>query len=552
MAIIKYGSEARKLLLAGVNTLADTVCVTLGPRGRNVAMEKSFGDPLVTKDGVSVAKEVELADRWENMGVLLVREASAKTSEDAGDGTTTATVLARELFREGVKLVEAGHAPVYVKRGMDAARDDLVAEILGLSFTIKGQADIENVATISANGDRELGKLVAEAVSKVGRDGVVNIEEGKSTRTVIEAVDGMQFDRGWVIPEFTEDGIEVSYDEPLILVTDFKITAVRPLFPLLEAVIKTERPLIIIAPDFEGEAIPMFLQNHKRGALKSCLVKAPGFGARQADTLEDIATLVGAQFISHGKGMTFDGCFNPENYAEGEHNPLSFLGTAARVRITKKDTTIYDGAGDEATVDARIERIRGEISRTVSEYDVDKLRERLGKLQGGICVIKVGAASEVAMKELKARMEDALGATRASVEEGVVAGGGTALLRAAKRVGAAFTPGEHGVEFDLGYKLVLKACEAPLRQILNNAGVSSASLIIERVRQAESDYEGVDASETDPVVKNLLDAGIIDPVKVVRCALTNAVSVAGTMLTSEALVGKPEPASKSNAMHPHM
>lgn len=548
---IKYGAEARKLLLAGVNQLADTVSVTLGPKGRNVAMEKAFGDPLVTKDGVSVAKEIELPDEWENIGARLVREASSKTSEDAGDGTTTATVLARELFREGVKLMEAGLPPVYVKRGMDAARDDLVAEILGMSFPVKSQADIENVATISANGDRELGRIVAEAVAKVGKDGVVNIEEGQSTRTEIDAVDGMQFDRGWARSEFSEDGIEVSFEDPLILVTDFKVSAVRPLVPFLEAAIQTQRPVVIIAPDFEGESIPMFVQNSRAGRLRSCLVKAPGFGARQADVLEDIATLVGAQFISQGKGMTFDGCFNPDNYAEGEYDPLSYAGSCGKIRITQKNTTILDGRGDEAAVDARIERLRSEVSRTASEYDADKIRERLGKLQGGICVIKVGASSEVAMKELKARMEDALYATRASTEEGVVAGGGTALVRAAKKVASAFVPAEHGIEFNEGYKLVLKACEAPLRQILRNAGAPSASLLIERVKNAETDYEGVDASDNDLVVKNMLEAGILDPVKVVRSALSNAVSVAGTMLTTEAVIRKPS-VTKASDFQPQM
>lgn len=542
---IKYGADARKQLLAGVEKLADAVAVTLGPRGRNVAMEKAFGDPLVTKDGVSVAKEIELPDEWENMGARLVKEAASKTSEDAGDGTTTATVLARFVYREGVRLVEAGAAPVYLKRGMDAAVADLTEEILGMSLPVKVQKDIEDVATISANGDRDLGRIVAEAVAKVGRDGVVNIEEGKSTSTEVEAVDGMQFDRGWVRPEFSENGVDLSFEKPYILVTDFRVSACRPLIPLLEAVMQEQRPLVIIAPDFEGEAIPLFLQNSKMGRLKSCLVKAPGFGARQAEILEDIATLVGAEFISQAKGMTFDGCFNPDNYAESDnYNPLSFVGSAESIHITQKDTTIVDGHGDPDAINARIERLRAEIANTTSEYDTDKLRERLGKLQGGVCVIRVGASTEIAMKELKARMEDALYATRASIDEGVVAGGGTALLRAAQRVadqGRAFPEGQ---DFQLGYKLVLRACEAPIRQILTNAGVGP-DIWVERIREKTDVLVGVDA--TDMTLKNMVEAGIIDPVKVVRSTITNAVSVSSTMLTTEALVRKPSATKATDA-----
>lgn len=543
---IKFGTDARKQLLAGVNKLADAVAVTLGPRGRNVALEKSFGDPLVTKDGVSVAKEVELPDGWEDLGARLVREAASKTSEDAGDGTTTATVLAREIFTEGMKLVEAGSAPVYMKRGMDAAVEALVEKVFEMSRAVKGQEDIENVATISANGDRRVGALIAEAVAKVGRDGVVNIEEGRGMTSEIDAVDGMQFDRGWVRSEFSDNGLDVTFEKPCILVTDFRISACRPLLPLLEAVINSRRPLVIIAPEFEGEALPLFLQNSKAGQLKSCLVKAPGFGARQADVLEDIATLVGATFISQAKGMTFDSCFNPSNYSEGEEfDPLSFVGTAGRVRITAKDTTIIDGAGNEEAVDARVEQIRAEIARTSSEFDTDKLRERLGKLQGGVCVIKVGASTEVAMKELKARMEDALYATRASIDEGIVAGGGSALLFAATRVAAEGREFPEGQDFRLGYNLVLKACEAPLRQILRNAGVS-ASIWVERLRERNEPFMGVDA--TDMQIKNMLDAGVIDPVKVVRSTIANAVSVAGIMLTTEAIVRKPSTPKPADVM----
>ncbi len=533
---IKYGTDARKRLLEGVTKLADTVAVTLGPRGRNVCLEKAFGNPLVTKDGVSVAKEIELADEWENMGVLLVREAASKTSEDAGDGTTTATVLAHYLFREGMKLVEAGAAPVALKRGMDLAAGDVVERLIGLSLPVKGQEDIENVATISANGDRELGHTIAEAVAKVGRDGVVNIEEGRGMTTEIDAVDGMQLDRGWAHSEFSGGQTEVILENPYILVTDFKVSACRPLLPLLEAITGQEdsRPLIIIAPDFDGEALPLFIQNFKLGRLRSMLVRSPGFGARQRDVLEDIATLVGAEFICRDKGMTFDGCFKAP-----DSQPLSMVGTAARVQITAKTTTILDGGGDEAAVEKRVELLRQEIANTGSEYDADKLRERLGKLQGGVCVIKVGAPSEVAMKELKARMEDALYATRASIDEGIVIGGGSALLRSAQQIKSSDAPREMQGDVRLGYNLVLRACEEPFQVILSNGG-SCGEVWAERARAAEDPATGVDAVSMKLV--NMYEAGIIDPVKVVRCALINSVSVASTMLTTEAIIRKPAPA----------
>ncbi len=535
---IKFGTDARKRLLSGVNQLADAVAVTLGPRGRNVGIEKAFGGPLVTKDGVSVAKEIELADEWENMGARLVREAASKTSDDAGDGTTTATVLARFLFQEGMKLVEAGVAPVNLKRGMDQAAELLVDEILGLSIGIKEQSDIENVATISANGDRELGRIVASAVAKVGKDGVVNIEEGRSTTTETIAVDGMQFDRGWVNPVFMLDGEQQQtvLDNPYILVTDFHISAMRPLVPLLEAIKNEGRALVIFAPDFSGEALPLFAQNLH--ILRSCLVKAPGFGDRQKDHLDDIATLTGAEFITAQKGMSFDACFG-----DSPGGPLSFLGTAGRVKITAKDTTIMDGGGSEDAINTRIEQIRAEIARSGSEYDSDKLRERLGKLQGGICVIKVGAVSETAMKEIKARMEDALYATRASIDEGIVAGGGTTLLRAGQRIADKAPEGEAGH----GFRLVLRACQAPLKQICANAGETGA-LWVARVLEADDPFMGVDASTM--TLTNMLEAGIIDPTKVVRCTIANAVSVASTMLTTEATIRKPGVAKPGDA-HMH-
>lgn len=530
---ITFGTDARKKLLAGINKLADTVALTLGPKGRNVCLQKPFGSPLVTKDGVSVAKEIELPDPEENIGAKLVQEVASKTSDDAGDGTTTATVLARHLFKEGLRIVEAGAAPVAVKRGMDKACVQVTAHVIGLSLPVKGQDDVENVATVSANGDRDLGKVVAQAVAKVGRDGVVNIEEGRGMETEVEAIDGMQFDRGFMRPEFSDDGVEAILDEPFILVTDHKISACRPLLPLLESVMAAEKVLIIIAPDFDGEAIPLFIQNLQRKTLRVMPIKAPGFGDRQKQYLEDIAILTGAEMIDSGKGMTFDSCFNNP---EDDQDPLEFLGGASRVKVTARETTIMGGDGSDEAVEFRIEQIRAEISRSASEYDRDRLQERMGKLQGGVCLIRVGAPTEVAMKELKARMEDALYATRASIDEGVVAGGGTTLLRAAQRVKG---DGDFPEDSDqlIGFKLVLDACEAPLRQIVKNAG-ESPDVWADRVVHAEDDFTGVDARAM--VMTNLLEAGVLDPTKVVRCALQNAVSIAGTMLTTEAIIRKPE------------
>jgi chaperonin GroEL len=413
---------------------------------------------------------------------------------------------------------------------MDRARDAVVEEVIGLSLPIKGQEDIENVATVSANGDRELGKIVAEAVAKAGRDGVVNIEEGQGIETEIDAIDGLQFDRGWVRPEFAEGKTEAILDNPLILVTDFRVSGMRPLVPLLDAVAAESRHLLIIAPDFEGEAIPLLVQNHIQGRLKSMLVKAPGFGGRQRDMLEDIAILTGAEFICQDKGMTFVGCFNDEQ--EDAMPPLAYLGTAGRVKVTAKETTIMDGGGDVDEIDRRIDQLQREAEASGSEYDADKIRERLGKLQGGICVIRVGAPTEVAMKETKARMEDALYATRASVDEGVVAGGGSTLIRAAQKV----ENGEGDDDEQHGFNLVLKACSEPLRQIVYNAG-ASGEVWAHKVQEAE-EHMGVDAR--DMSLKNMLEAGILDPTKVVRSALTNAVSVAGMLLTTETVIRKPE------------
>lgn len=526
---IKYGADARKRLLSGVNQLADVVAITLGPRGRNVVLEKAFGDPLITKDGVSVAKEIELADAWENMGAKLVMEVASTTSDDAGDGTTTATVIARHIFQEGMKLVEAGLAPVSLKRGMDKATAEIIENIIGLSFPLKGQEDVENIATISANGDRELGKVVADAVAMVGKDGVVNIEEGKSIETEIDAVDGLQWERGWAHNVFADGAPEVVLDEPLILVTDFKVTAFRPLLPMVNALMAAGKPLLIIAPEFDGEAIPFFGTNHQNKKFQAMLVKSPGFGHRRTEYLQDIAVLTGAEFITSETGMNFE-CFSQE-----DADPLSYLGSAGRVTVTAKKTTIMDGDGEEEDVDARIKQIEGEIERCGSGYDADKLRERLGKLQGGVCLIKVGAHTEVEMKELKARMEDALYATRASVDEGVVAGGGVTLLRAAQMARESLN-GEMDDEAR-GFKLVLEACGAPLMQIVKNAG-GSGDVWVDRVQNAEDQFVGVDARTLE--LTNMLEAGIIDPTKVVRNALANAVSIAGIMLTTETIIRKPD------------
>lgn len=541
---IHYGRDARKGMLAGVIKLADAVAVTLGPRGRNVCLEKKFGAPLVTKDGVSVAKEIDLPDPLEDMGARLVREVASKTSEDAGDGTTTSVVLAAHLFTEGQKLVEAGLAPVSLKRGMDKAVDLIVDQILGLSLPVKSQEQVENVATISANGDRKVGKIVADAVGKVGRDGVVNIEEGRNTETIIETTDGMKIDRGWVSPHFMTDGEkqETVLTDAVVLVTDHIVSSVRSLLPILEKLVADGTPFLVIAPDFQGESIPTFVQNLQRGALKACLVKAPAYGAQQVEHLRDIAVLTGATFITKELGMTFDTIH------------MEDLGRVGRVRITQKDTLMTDPGGSPEAIESRIESIKTQIEGSGSEYDQDKLRERLGRLLGGICVIKVGAVSELEMKELKARMEDALHATRVSIEEGVVPGGGLALMRAADRVreliAASDDPGsELSVSHPLpinddekaGFNLVLVACDEPMRRIIQNAG-KNGDVYVERVRSAGSqdEFMGIDAS--DMTMKNLLEHGIVDPTKVVRSALQNASSVVGTLLTTECAIRKSSPA----------
>lgn len=535
--MIEFGTDARSKMLSGINQLADVVAVTLGPRGRNVTLEKSFGSPFITKDGVSVAKEIELSDPLENVGCRLVREVASKTSDDAGDGTTTATVIARLLAVQGVRLVEAGFAPIGLKRGMDKAGALLIDQVVGMSVPVRSQEDIENVATISANGDRDIAKVIADSVAKVGKDGVVHIEEGKQIQTVVETTDGMKFDRGWASSVFCTDEAsqESLLKDPWILVTDLTISAVQPLLPLLEWIVKEGegRPLLLLSPDFQGESISMFYQNLSRGNLKVFPVKAPGFGGTQGDMLRDIAALTGGILVSKETGAGFEG-------VSSEH-----LGTARQVRITAKHTTIVDGGGSEEELQERIDILRGEVERSGSEYDRDKLRERMGKLMGGICTIQVGAASELSMKEIKSRMEDALYATKASIDQGIVPGGGVTYLRAAQRVKLLADEGpQDGLgaselpinpDEQAGFDLVLKACEEPLRQIVTNAG-RVGEVMVEKVKEESDDLVGLDA--TDFGLKNLFEAGIVDPTKVARSVLANAVSVAGTLLTTECIIFK--------------
>jgi chaperonin GroEL len=546
---IKYGMDARQRMLSGINQLADAVVVTLGPKGRNVAMEKAFGSPFITKDGVSVAKEVELDDQWENIGVRLIREAASKTSEDAGDGTTTSTLLARYMTVEGSKRIAADFSPVRFKRGMDKACKLIVENLASWSEKVTTQQEIENVAAISANGDREIAKVIAGAVAKVGKDGVVNIEEGKGIETVVETTDGMKFDRGWVDPSFCLDQAkqESFLRDPYILIADQNLTSVRPILPILEEILKMDgASLVVIVPDFQGDTIATFYHNlapileGRGGGFRSQLIKAPGFGGAQQDVLQDIAVITGATLVSKMAGMGFEAV------------TMEHLGRAASIRVTAKDTTIVDGAGSQEAIDARIQQVKALIERSGSEYDSDRLRERMSKLLGGVCVIRVGAASEISMKEKKSRMEDALYATKSSIEEGIVPGGGLAYLRSAQWVRSMWE--DQGVQdsFDeltaeelpldvdeiAGFEVVLKACNEPLRQIAQNAGLVG-EVIVEKVSDLDPDM-GFDAS--DMTMKSLVQAGVVDPTKVVRSALTNAVSVAGTILTTEAVIKKDRPA----------
>ncbi|MCS7079112.1 MAG: chaperonin GroEL [Chloracidobacterium sp.] len=516
---IIHGEDSRQAILRGVNQLAEAVKVTLGPKGRNVVIEKKFGSPTITKDGVTVAKEIELKDALENAGAQMVREVASKTSDVAGDGTTTATVLAHAIFREGARLVAAGHNPMALKRGIDRAVDAAVARIKEMSKPVKGEA-IAQVGTISANGDKQIGEIIAEAMKKVGKDGVITVEESKSLETTLEVVEGMQFDRGYLSPYFVTDAerMEATLENAFILIHEKKISAMKDLLPLLEQVARQGKPLLIIAEDVDGEALATLVVNKLRGTLQVCAVKAPGFGDRRKAMLEDIAVLTGGQVISEDLGIKL------------ENVKIEDLGRAKRVTVDKDNTTIVEGAGKPEKIKARVEQIRVQIENTTSDYDREKLQERLAKLVGGVAVIKVGAATETALKEKKARVEDALHATRAAVEEGIVPGGGVALLRAQKAL-ENIELGEEEERF--GVQIVRRALEEPLRQIAINAGMEGA-VVVNRVASEKSENFGFNAATGE--FEDLVKAGVIDPAKVTRTALQNAASIAGLMLTTEALI----------------
>jgi len=517
---IKFDAEARNALLRGVDTLANAVTVTLGPKGRNVVIEKSFGSPTVTKDGVTVAKEIELEDKFENMGAQMVKEVASKTSDVAGDGTTTATVLAQSLYREGSKLVTAGMSPMEIKRGIDKAVEALVGELEKQSKPTRTSDEIAQVGTISANADATIGKIIAEAMEKVGRDGVITVEEAKSMETVLEVVEGMQFDRGYLSPYFVTDPerMEVSLEEPLILLHEKKISSMKDLLPVLEQVARQGKPLLIVAEEIEGEALATLVVNKIRGTLQVAAVKAPGFGDRRKAMLQDMAILTGGQVIVEELGLKL------------ENVTLKDLGRAKKIVVDKDNTTIVDGAGTKKDIEGRCNEIRKQVEETTSDYDREKLQERLAKLVGGVAVVKVGAATETELKEKKARVEDALHATRAAVEEGIVAGGGVALLRAQKALEALAT--DLNEEQKAGLKIVARAIEEPLRRISSNAGLEG-SIVVDKVRSQKGAYGFNAATE---VYEDLIKAGVIDPTKVVRTALQNAASVASLLLTTEAAV----------------
>ena len=517
---IEFGTDARAKMLKGVETLAKTVKVTLGPKGRNVILDKSYGAPKITKDGVSVAKEVELSDKFENMGAQLVKEVAQKTADKAGDGTTTATVLAEAIIKEGCKAVAAGMNPMDLKRGIDMAVEAVVADIKSRSVAIKTSEEIAQVGTISANGDRSIGEYLARAMEKVGNEGVITVEDAKGLETELEVVEGMQFDRGYLSPYFitNPEKMNVEFENPFILLYDQKISNLQPLIPVLEAIVQSGRALLIVAEDIEGEALATLVVNRIRGGLKVCAVKAPGFGDRRKAMLQDIAILTGGQVISDELGMKI------------ENVTLDMLGTAKRVEITKEDTTIIDGAGEKDLIAARAAQIRKEIEETTSDYDREKLQERLAKLSGGVAVIKVGGASEVEVKEKKDRIDDALHATRAAVKEGVVAGGGVALLYAGKALDA-LVPGNQDQK--VGIEIIRKATQAPIRQIVENAGVDGAVVAGKLLESTDTNY-GYNAQTGE--YTDMVKAGIIDPTKVVRTALQDAASVGGLLITTEAMV----------------
>jgi chaperonin GroEL len=517
---IRFGQPGRDRIMRGVDALANAVKVTLGPRGRNVVLERSWGGPLVTKDGVTVAKEIELENKFENMGAQMVKEVASKTSDVAGDGTTTATVLAQAIFHEGLKLITAGASAMEVKRGIDKAVAVVVEDVKKQSRKVKDRAEIAQVGTISANGDTTIGDMLAEAMEKVGKEGVIQAEEAKSMETTLEVVEGMQFDRGYLSPYFVTDPerMEVVLDDPYILIHEKKVSSMRELLPLLEKISQSGRPLLIVAEDVEGEALATLVVNKLRGILKVAAVKAPGFGDRRKDMLKDIAVLTGGQAVTEDLGLKL------------ENLQVSDFGRAKKVVIKKDDTTIIDGAGKKKDIEARVAQIRGQIEETKSDYDREKLQERLAKLVGGVAVIKVGAATETEMKEKKARVEDALNATRAAVEEGIVPGGGVALLRAQKALGALASTGDE----KFGVDTVRRAIEEPIRQIAANAGVEG-SIVVQKVLEGKGAF-GYNASTG--VYEDLVAAGVLDPAKVVRVALQNAGSVAGLMLTTDAMIAE--------------
>jgi chaperonin GroEL len=529
--MIVYGTKAREKMLLGVNHLADAVKVTLGPRGNNVVLEKSFGSPVVTKDGVTVAKEIELEDKFINMGAQMVKEVASKTSDMAGDGTTTATVLAQAICNEGCKLVAAGANPMSLKRGIDKGVEAVVAQLKKISKPTKDKTEIQQVGTVSANGDEAIGKIISDAMEKVGKEGVITVEEAKSMETTLEVVEGMEFDRGYISPYFVTDAQKMVtvLEEPLILINEKKISSMRDLVPLLEQVARMGKPLLIIAEDIEGEALATLIVNKLRGTLKVAAVKAPGFGDRRKAILQDIAVLTGGQVVSEELGIKL------------ENVSVNDLGKCKTVRIDKDNTTIVDGAGNKQDIEGRVRQIRAQIEETTSDYDREKLQERLAKLVGGVAVINIGAATETEMKEKKARVEDALNATRAAVEEGIVPGGGVTLVRCIEALDKVSAKGDE----KLGIDILRRALEEPLRQIAVNAGLEG-SVVINKVREGKDDFGFNAATET---YENLVAAGVIDPTKVTRFAIQNAASVAGLMLTTEAMISeKPEKKKNGPAM----
>jgi chaperonin GroEL len=530
--VVHFGADARARMLEGIDILADAVKVTLGPKGRNVVIEKSFGAPRTTKDGVTVAKEIELADKFQNLGAQLVREVASKTADGAGDGTTTATVLAQAIVREGMKAVSAGRNPMDLKRGIDKAVAAVVKDIEAQSKKITTNDEIAQIGTISANGDRDIGDMLARAMDKVGKDGVIAVEEAKSLESELEVVEGMQFDRGYVSPYFitNADKMETVLEDPYVLLHEKKLSSLNPLIPLLEKIIQTGRPLVIVAEDVEGEALATLVVNKLRGGLKVAAVKAPGFGDRRKAMLEDIAILTGGQVISEDLGIKL------------ENVMIEQLGRAKKVRIEKDATTVVDGEGKKADIQARIAQLKAQIEETTSDYDREKLQERLAKLSGGVAVVRVGGATEVEVKERKDRVDDALHATRAAVEEGIVAGGGVALLRATSALSKVTTDNDDQA---IGVSIVKKALEAPLRQIAENAGVES-SIVVGKLLAEKNAVIGFNAQTEE--YGDMFKAGVIDPAKVVRSALQNAASVAGLIITTEASIAEAPKKDKAPVM----